>query len=295
MLDLEVPPIVRDAFDSRDLGAEPPLRLTPAGLLDAGRRAQRRQRLVRGGGASATALVAALAAAALPGLGAGPGGGVSGGGTSLAPAASATTGRAHPPAAPPKASRQVAPPRVSAATGPPRAGGPIPPRAAPSTEPRAVAAARLTAALRAALHVPGGLTARPAQDSGMPVLVVWPSQGGFKAIADLVSAAGTGGVVVYVSGVPAGPVRCPRPDRTSTCQLQDGNAISISQQTLTDGTTRWSVTAVRPDHSSVGITASNAQIAALDGGGARLRQPPLSVQQLTALALTPGMSYYPPR
>jgi hypothetical protein len=309
MNDLEVPPIVRTAFDSGRAGAEPPLRLTSAGLVEAGRRARRRRQLVRGGGIGAATVAAVVAVAALPAMGVVRSGTT--GGAADVPAAGPTTGGTHPPTGgtrPPTAPRKadhppgrpVGPPPGAASrpgarpTGPPSRSPRVPPQPPASTEPRAVAAARITDALHTTLHLPAGLTVRPAEDSGLPALVARPSQGGFKAMADLASPAGTGGILVSVAGVAPGPVHCPRPDRNSSCRMQDGVAITISRQSLR-GTVTWSVWATRPDHSSVGVIASNAQLAALDGGRARLPEPPLSIAQMTAITLAPGMSYYPPR
>jgi hypothetical protein len=170
-----------------------------------------------------------------------------------------------------------------------------------STETPAAASARLTAALAAAYPLPPGTHAIKTRWDFMPALRFRPSQGGYKAMADIQDGEGTGSVFFEVDGnadIAASRRGCTPPQVCT--RTPDGDLLIVQHLSGPEpGIVTRIVTAVRTDGTSMLMWCTNYGQSSVpqvkNGPPARPQRstPPLTEAQMEAIVLTPALSYYP--
>ena len=127
------------------------------------------------------------------------------------------------------------------------------------------------------------------------------SQGGYKAFAEVSDAAGPGTFFLYLGGDGGDPICVAGPtDPGQTCETRTGphgEAIVVDQGRDGAGVVNYVVDMVKPDgsslHASVSNYSENDQPPTKNAPVYPQRTtPPMTVDQLVALMLTPGLTVY---
>lgn len=300
----------KQQFDDA-IGAAPPSTVDVDAIVARQRRAAQVRRVAAPGVATAGVVAVTFGIAiALP---SGSGGGGGGAVPASQPEATRSTGTSQrPPTA------QPYPPTTT--SQPP----PVPPLpCAQGAEQVPAAAARLSSALTAAVRrqIPDAeLTANPTVNFGGghqfgPLeffLVGTKSEydfngdcmdpdGTFMAKANVSDAAGIGNIGAFVGTAASnGDPQCGNPESTPglvSCAPGSGpNGETYVAYAVTDheGSTYHRVDFVKPDGTGGSVIAQNVAGDIKLGKPAQRPQPPLTVKQLIAIALDPGLTLYPP-
>ncbi|MFC8448710.1 hypothetical protein [Kitasatospora sp. NPDC057223] len=95
-----------------------------------------------------------------------------------------------------------------------------------------------------------------------------------------------GGAALRTDAV-LGSVDCGR-DTPPTCQvLPNGTALRSERVPLANGQLMWVVIAIRPDGRRVRVSATNSEHPITDSSHPTRAEPPLTIDQLQAIALSP--------
>ncbi|MEV6641209.1 hypothetical protein [Amycolatopsis sp. NPDC051371] len=283
----------KDQFDAA-IGVAPPSTVDVEAVLDRARRRARVRRVANpwtAAGAGVAAVAVGVAVAFVPGNPA----------PVLVPPAASTAPTDNPCAVRP---------------GPPQTGAPIP-------ETSAAASSRLTTVLTAAVEqrLAAGSTLGPHERGVYPKGVAHgpleffhvfsapvPFEGSCSGGEDyFLSSATTAkgelkgnvmAVVTRIGGVATPSTECtPPPERTEgSCQRRTGpHGETIVESTVLQpgGPTMYQSDVTKPDGTGIILGAENVAGDAKRGGAPDMPSPPLSLAQLTEIALDPGLTLYP--
>ncbi|OKI25095.1 hypothetical protein [Streptomyces sp. CB03911] len=176
------------------------------------------------------------------------------------------------PSAAPSATPSAAPTRSPAPVVSPATGGP---RSGPVSE-------------QLAAFLPPGTTTR-VSSSGSIVEGRVAGNPGDRVSGSVLYDDGKGPAVVSVSVLDAvlDSVDCGR-ETPPVCQvLPDGTAVRTDKLTLAGGQLLWTVSATRPDGRRASVSASNSDRPITDSGHPTRTEPPLTTDQLQAIATSP--------
>jgi hypothetical protein len=259
-------PYVRQALLEHVSAQEPGLGLTAEAVIRTGRRSLARRRLASGAGAIALVGAVAAAVAVLPGLRWANGLGDS--------------------ASPPTCSRETVP-RASIAVTP---GGP----AAASGGPQYLADQMTCYLLDAVPAAFPGATFSNLRSA--PYLVAVPDEAGFSATAVVSTSAGQGSLIFAVSQVTAPPPQLvdPAPQcGKATCRTgPHGERVEVFDFGADTAGVHGRTIYLFSGHTRILAGAHNVS-QEVDGAEPTMTDPPLSVDQLIALASDPRLVLYP--
>ena len=151
-------------------------------------------------------------------------------------------------------------------------------------------AAELTKILSTARVLPETVKALPLESNGAPLVFRFDGSG-YQAAARLSDASGQGIVLISLSRSRNGtPPRCPDSDNCTELS-ESGVVMAAHTDRSTTGTIEYSVYALRPDGTSLTLSASNLASTRLDETRTTRPEPPVDLTQLRAIATLPGLSY----